>query len=166
MLIQINDVSVGAVKTYQVATVSYQREGKDEVKKVFSFGISGDCFKQLAGLKSFPVNVNVQLVKEKGYWNWKAIEVSGDTNAATPSTATALRTGSTGRVTGSNYETPEERARRQVYIIRQSSISSAIELVGIQAKAKPDVSDIIEIAKEFEAYVMESGSSLLADSPV
>ena len=54
-----------------------------------------------------------------------------------------------GRVTGSNYETKEERAQRQVYIIRQSSISSAVELLGTGAKT----ADVIATAKEFEAYV-------------
>jgi hypothetical protein len=46
------------------------------------------------------------------------------------------------------YETADERAHKQVYIVRQSSISSAIALL---PKAK--VEDILQTAKQFEEYV-------------
>ena len=58
-------------------------------------------------------------------------------------------TGGGGKVIGSNYETAEERARRQVYIIRQSSLGTAVELLGSGAS----VADVINTAKQFEAYV-------------
>lgn len=59
----------------------------------------------------------------------------------------------------STYETAEERAAKQVYIVRQSSISSAIALNN-NAKATP--TDIIKTAKVFEDYVF--GNSPKKDS--
>lgn len=150
MLITINAVTINPVKTYKVAEVSYVRDGKENATKVFSFGGSVEAFKQLEALKSFPVDVNVQLVKEKGYWNWKAIELGASGNEAPKAAAVG------GRVTGSNYETPEERAKRQIYIVRQSSISSAIALAEINAKAKPSVEEVLEVAKQFEEYVLNT----------
>ena len=52
----------------------------------------------------------------------------------------------------STYETPEERAKRQVLIVRQSSLSSAIELLKTDKKS-PTVPEVLQVAKQFEAYV-------------
>jgi hypothetical protein len=55
-----------------------------------------------------------------------------------------------GKVTGSNYETPEERAKKQVVIVRQGVLNAAIAF----AKDKDVTSDgILDFAKEFEKYV-------------
>lgn len=62
----------------------------------------------------------------------------------------AAASGNSTRVTGSNYETKEERAARQVYIIRQSSISSAIDLL---KDSKPTVEGVLNVAKQFEEYI-------------
>ena len=59
------------------------------------------------------------------------------------------------RVTGSNYETKEERAARQVYIIRQSSLATAVDLLGQGASTDT----VIETAKVFEAYVLGNPGS-------
>lgn len=53
----------------------------------------------------------------------------------------------------STYETPEERAKKQVFIVRQSSISSAIAALSVGGKAKLAANDVIEEAKKYEAYV-------------
>ena len=55
-------------------------------------------------------------------------------------------------------ETKEERAARQVYIIRQSSLSTAVELLG-QGKS---VDEVIKVAKQFETYVFDKSSSVNA----
>jgi len=53
------------------------------------------------------------------------------------------------------WETPEERAAKQIYIVRQSSISNAIAFYGMRADHDKDVleDDVISLAKRFEAYV-------------
>ena len=93
--------------------------------------------------------MNVTTIKNEktGYWDWVGLEGDGivaETKQASASVGA--------RVTGSNYETKEERAARQVYIIRQSSLSTAVELLG-QGKS---VADVIATAKQFEAYVFGS----------
>lgn len=55
--------------------------------------------------------------------------------------------------TTSTYETSEERAKKQVYIIRQSSISAAINLLGTGAKTPAAISLVLDTAKAFEDYV-------------
>ena len=47
---------------------------------------------------------------------------------------------------------PEERAARQVYIIRQSSLSNATAILSVGAKSLK-VSDVIATAKELEDFV-------------
>lgn len=81
---------------------------------------------------------------------------AGGLPAAGSKTATAGR----GRVTGSNYETPQERAKRQVYIVRQSSLTTALDLIKFNAsEARGDVQiapeAVIEIARKFEEFVFE-----------
>ena len=58
------------------------------------------------------------------------------------------------RVTGSNYETKEERAARQTLIVKQSSLSTAVAALAIGAKSSPSASDVIAYAKQLEQYVM------------
>ena len=148
---QISIVDVGSPNThaakngrsYQSIEVMYKNDsGQAASKKLVSFR-NPTVFNHIKGLTKGDT-VNVTTVKNsEGYWDWTGIE--GEGAVATQETKPA--TG--GRVTGSNYETKEERATRQVYIIRQSSLSTAVDLLGQGAK----VTDVIATAKEFEAYV-------------
>ena len=151
MFVTITKIEVTSVKKYRQAEVSYTRDGKDETRKILSF-VNTKVFATLESLRNFPIDVNVVMVKnDKGYWEWTDIEMApqGVKEDAKPNVK--------GKVIGSNYETPEERARRQVYIIRQSSISSAIEFIATTnvVEGKATVADVIEVAKAFEAHVME-----------
>jgi len=149
----INIVDVGAPNThaakngrsYQSIEVTYKNEqGQVANKKLMSFS-NPSVFNYIKELTK-GAQVNVTTTKDaNGYWQWTGI--GGDGSVATPQTKAPQQAG--GRVTGSNYETKEERAARQVYIIRQSSLSTAVDLLGTGAK----VSDVIATAKEFEAYV-------------
>lgn len=146
----INIVDVGAPNThaakngrsYQSIEVTYKDEqGQVKNKKIMSFS-NPSVFNHIKGLAKGD-QINLRTEKDaNGYWQWTGI--GGDAPVAQE---TKPATG--GRVTGSNYETKEERAQRQIYIIRQSSISSAVELLGTGAKT----ADVIATAKEFEAYV-------------
>lgn len=88
---------------------------------------------------------DVTITKNGKYDNWSAIGPVGSFKQATPTT----------KVIGSNYETAEERAIKQRYIVRQSSIANAVAL-----SPKASVSDIIAIAKQFEEYVFEPAETL------
>lgn len=145
-----------AKSAYHVLDIAYKNltyQGKVEGKKVMSFGATANTFNELANASSGDV-YDIEVVKnEKGYNDWVSAKksVGGSTNSS-PTQASA-RSSSASPSPKSTYETPEERAKRQVYIVRQSSISSAIELLGTGAKSAPKVDDVIAVAKEFEAYV-------------
>lgn len=148
-----------------MADVAYKNNtynGKVEGKKVMSFGAGKDAFAILATAQSGDT-FDVTVVKnDKGYNDWVSMQKAG-----------AVQTGGVGSsvpgaVSGSNargatttpnrgFETPEERARRQVLIVRQSSISAAISALTPGAKGPLKPSDVIAHAKEYEAYVLSTG---------
>jgi hypothetical protein len=155
----INIVDVGAPNThaakngrsYQSIEVTYKNEqGQTQSKKLMSFS-NPTVFNHIRDLtKGDALNVTTEK-DANGYWQWTGIggdNAVAETKQATPATG--------GRVTGSNYETKEERAARQVYIIRQSSLSTAVELLGTGSK----VTDVIATAKEFEAYVFSKSTGI------
>ena len=155
--------------SYQVIDLAYKNKSfqdKLEGKKVMSF-TNKDVFAALQKA-SFGDVFNVSRVKnDKGFWDWTAISSDnisdgGDISTANPSTSPAP-TVKIGNVTPkSNYETAEERAARQVLIVRQSSISSAVDLA-VANKIK-DPQEVIKIARQFEAFVF--GVELTATLPV
>jgi len=153
MLINIVDVGTPSTKassngrSYQEIEITYKTEnGQVANKKLMSFS-NPSVFNHIKGLAKGEV-VSVTTVKNaKGFWDWTGIGNEGDAPVATQSKPATAQAG--GRVTGSNYETKEERAARQVFIIRQSSLSTAVELLG-QGKS---VDEVIATAKQFEAYV-------------
>ena len=109
-----------------------------EVYKILKEATPGDFF-------------DVSLAKDdKGYWQWKELVAATEApSAAFNSPAKSAPTSSP----RSTYDTPEERAKRQVYIVRQSSVSNAIELLSTGAKSPPKVEEVLDVAKKFENYV-------------
>lgn len=147
-IINVSAPSTPAGKKYQVIEVAYKDEsGKVNSRKIMSFA-NPQVFKDLQGFVNGDV-VDVTAVKEGDYWQWKAVKKL-DGSAPAQATSSPAKGG---KVLGSNYETPEERAKRQVYIIRQSSISSAISALAVGAKSAPSAESILELAKKFEEFV-------------
>lgn len=102
-----------------------------------------------AGLQSLSPGDRFNCLMEKndkGFLDVKSIE-KGDAEAM----PTAPKTVQTTR---SNYETPEERANRQVMIVRQSSLANAINYYEL-LKMKPDPEQVLEIAGKFEQWVLD-----------
>ena len=157
--------------SYQVIELAYKNKSfqdKLEGKKVMSF-TNKDVFKVLAEAKFGDV-FNVSRVKnDKGFWDWTAVNSGSASAAQGGSTGGVMASGSyaapvkTGNVTPkSNYETSEERAARQVLIVRQSSISSAVEFA-VANKVK-DEKEVLRLAGIFEAYVF--GKDAPVEKPV
>ena len=159
---QITVIDVGTPNThaakngrsYQSMEVTYKNDnGQVQSKKLMSFA-NPDVFKQAQTWeKGASINVNAQK-DDNGYWQWVGILGEGESAPAPTGSQPGQANKPTTRVTGSNYETKEERANRQVMIVRQSSISSAISALTATGSI-PSADDIIGLAKEFEAYVME-----------
>ena len=100
-----------------------------------------------------------------GFWDVKEV-VKGAAEpkaASVPPASTAVTSEravqpqrAVNRVTGSTYETPEERAKKQVVIIRQSQISNAIAYLTDHAGPAGEVISVervVEVAEAFEKFV-------------
>ena len=136
---------------YNMLTVDFKNlnTGKNESRKIVSFK-NKDVYTTLKNANQGD-EFTVVAVKGEQYWEWQSVvprgeavpQVTGGSSMATSKPSTSPK---------STYETPEERAKRQVLIVRQSSLSSAIELLKTDKKS-PTVPEVLQVAKQFEAYV-------------
>ena len=86
---------------------------------------------------------DIKAVKDGKFWNWES---------AVPAAGGSVPASSSGTSSKGNWETAEERAMRQVWIIRQSSIAAACQLYARESGLNR-VEAVLEAAKRFEAYV-------------
>lgn len=101
------------------------------------------------GLESLqPGDMFTAVMEKNGAYNEVKEIVKGEFAAV----ASQPSTPSTGRVTGSNYETPEEREWNRVRIIRQSGINYAVNLLKTE-KNIPSVDEVLTVAKQFAEFV-------------
>lgn len=143
--------------SYQKLTVTYKDlgSGKIDGRQVFGFGESLDAFNALSIAQANDV-YTIEAVKGEKYWNWvnawksdAAPPVSKEQpnkDAKAPSSTFAR-----------DFETKEERKVKQVYIIRQSSLSNAVTYCGPGA----DLDTVLDVARKFENYVLD----LVGDDP-
>lgn len=135
--------SVGDVvkeKNYFYVPVVYDEDGKEVSKKIFSFQEKAyNVVKSAKEGETF----DVTLEKNKnGYWEWSSVEKAGNAGE-TPKVAPG-RAGT--------FETSEERARRQILIVRQSSIAQAVAYFN-GAVVPPELERVLDVAAQFEAWV-------------
>jgi hypothetical protein len=160
MQITINNVDVQNKGKYQLAVVEYNTaDGKTEKKNVVSF-TNKALYSTLSTAKQGDV-FDVKLGKnDKGYWEFQEA-----TKSQGGSGFSSSGSGKASASPKSTYETPEERAARQVYIIRQSSLSTAAAILTVGAKSV-QVDDVIKTAKQLEAYVFgKADESFFEDMP-
>lgn len=138
------------VKTYEELTVVYTFKGTNKEQVLRSFA-NPQVFKAIQGMVG--KNVVVETTKNaNGYDQWSKVTLASEASSAAPPT---------GKVVGSNYETAEERKLRQMYIIKQSSISNAVEALSVGAKAPLKTSDVLAVAQDFVDWVY--GNDVLAE---
>lgn len=146
--VEVLKVDIESKGKYTVANVAYKGpDGKVDAKKLMSF-VNKEVY---AVFKDAQPGDVFEVVSEKidGYWNWTSAVVGGkNTGQSAPAKGTTTPR--------SNFETPDERASRQVYIVKQSSISNAVALLTNDPKAKPSVEDVIGIAQEFVDFVFSN----------
>ena len=143
-------------------------QGKVEGKLLYSFGGNKGGYDGL--LNAAPGEVyDIDVVKNTaGYNDWTTAKKSDGSGVATGSsqTATPSSTGKSFVPSKSTYPTDEERAKTQVYIVRQSNITAALNLLSVGAKAPPKIEDVIKTAKIFEDHVFgTSNDKVEAESP-
>ena len=138
-------------------------QDKVEKKLIMSF-----MFKEVFGALSkaqFGQTFYIDRVKnDKGFWDWTKASTTNEEQEqnsqefgerqpmVAPASNNPVKTPTASPK--STYETSEERAARQVMIVRQSSISSAVALLAANGGKKNTAEEVLNIAKEFEAYVM------------
>jgi hypothetical protein len=156
MTIEVLDVSQSeepskfGPKKNKALTVTFKGEdGKIDAKKLFDWATPPTVWEAINHAPKGTL-LNIEKEKnEKGYWEWK--EVHRQDSVKTEGSAKMAPA-----PTRPTYETPEERAQKQVMIVRQSSLSTAVAYWA-QNPAKAHVTnpqDVIAVAKEFEKYVM------------
>ena len=169
MKIQVLDVKAStktsaAGKAYQNVEIAYKNidQGKVESKNITQYS---KVFKAVADATT-TMFYDVAISKDdKGYWQWDSF-VAG-TPAESPNVPTSFQPvpGKSTVAPKSNYETSEERAKRQVFIVKQSSLGHAIELMSVGAKAPPDVDAVIALAQKFTDFVFAESKAELFDMP-
>ena len=157
MFIEIVNVAASTVPTqngsYQKLEVAYKTaDGKVQGKPLVSYKYP-EVFALLSKANRGD-KFDVKAVKDGKFWNWEAaVPTSGEAPTSSQITRSAGSGSVGGRVTGSNYETPEEREWNRTRIIRQSGINAAIALLDVRGEKKTDAREVIEIAKIFETFV-------------
>ena len=171
MKVQILSVTVTTKtgkKAYQNAEVAYKNLdfGKVEAKNITEYS---KVFKQVAEAAPGQIFEVTTEKDDKGYWQWTAMtrDVEGTTSAPQQQSPIAAARPAANTAPRSNYETPEERAKKQVYIVRQSSLTAAINLLSVGAKTPPKDDDVIALARKFTDFVFDNnqGKADLFDLP-
>lgn len=147
-------------RPYKVAEVAYKSDGKTKGMKVLDF-VQREVFATLLSINPQPGDIlDVEFSQnDKGFWQFASV-AKGEKSAGSSNQPTAA--GGNGVASKGNWETSEERAARQVMIVRQSSLSNAVALSEAN-KAKSTPEDIIAVAKVFEAYVLGKESIVEGD---
>lgn len=152
MRIKVLDAQVSKVAkrdgkgTYEVCEVKYTNidTEKQGSYKIVGFGPNASVFETFKDAKEDDC-FDVTVKKEGNYFNWVAVEaMSGAPIPAKASGATPAPR--------SNFETPDERAMRQVYIARQSSLDRALEIQK-QENPKGGHVDRLQLIKDAEYLV-------------
>ena len=163
MQIKVIKTSVEKIKTYFKLNVVFRDLETDKVdgRNILSF-VNKDVYGVLSKAEKDDCFEIAEKTNDKGY-----PEITSATKIATPeSTNGVSKSGSTGSAPTatprSNYETPDERAERQKFIIRQSSLERAIQNLSIGAKQPLETKAIIALAKEFEDFVLNKPSGMAA----
>lgn len=71
----------------------------------------------------------------------------------------------TGKVTGSNFETKEERELNRSRIVKQSSLSNAISTLTVGAKATPNTEAVLALAQIYYDWVYDNGTTGTTSEP-
>jgi hypothetical protein len=167
--INVIDVAKGSAvskanKPYQLVEVSYKNlnSGKVESNKVNQYS---DLYSKAAGMQT---GEQYEITKEKigEFWNWTAIVqlAPGTAVSAAPTPGQTANASASPVRSGGNWETPEERAKKQVYIIKQSSLAQAVATLSVGAKAVKK-EEVVDLAQYYTDFVFAEKATSLFDMP-
>ena len=146
--------------SYQICELAFKNktfQDKVEGKKIMSFAekLAFETFKDATAGQVFTIGREKD---DKGYWKWNMVTQGETAIMAQPQVTNNVTVSKPSTTPRSTYETPEERAARQVMIVKQSSISNAIALAATNTKAKVSPEEILQVASQFVAYVLGTDS--------
>lgn len=140
-------------KTLQVAFKNLTFGNKIEGKSLMGFGAQAAAADALAAAtpgSRFEVTVTKNA---SGFNDWTGA-VPAAVDAAPAPQVKAYSGPAQGSAPNSRgFPTEEERAKTQVYIVRQSSLTNATAALSVGAKNPPTAEAVIERARKYEAYV-------------
>ena len=152
--------------TYDKLIVTYKNlnNNKVEAKQIFPFGMDRALFQRIKDLEPNQTYHVSQEKGDSGFWEWRDVSrqdapVQGTTNVANTTNRGAAAVPTAGRP---QYETHDERAKKQVYIIKQSSLSNAIEFLNAK-NTKATVADVLDVAQTFTTWVLEDTRPQMGD---
>lgn len=158
--IKIITTSVENKGKYSMLEVTYKRidTGKVEAKKLASF--TGAAFTACAGAKPDDIfTITSEKNEKSGYWDW-ANAVAEPPGYAPQTQPVSAKPGAvSGGTVRSTYETPEERAKKQVYIVKQSCLNQAVAVLSVGAKNPPDDGAILQKAQKYVDWVFEDNKA-------
>jgi len=155
--VETKPTTKGSYQQIEVAYKDLTQGGKVLAKKLMSF-TNKEVFEAASLMKPTEV-YDIEMTKGEKYWDWVKV-TKGSQTATTVGTASSKATAySATQGNSRGFETPEERAKKQIYIVRQSSVSAAINLLTVHVKTQPSPEEVIKVARQFEAYVFESGDA-------
>ena len=165
MQVKIIAVEVTDMTKYKVAEVTYKDEhGDTKTKKITTYSKAA----YLAVTSNPPGYFEVDSRQnEKGFWEWiSCVPSNGQTpSQAAPQPATQAspvsRSTAPAAAPKSNYETAEERDRKQTLIVRQSSLDRAIEYMELTGNKGSSPTDVIVVAQSFAQFCLD-GPDVLA----
>lgn len=156
--------------TYQAWRLIFTKdsgEAETYTKPVQSLKFNRALASALKGLQAGEKFVIHEEKNAGGFWEVKNITKGEDTSEpmalAAPQQAKTY-SGNT-QSTGRDFETKEERNKKQEFIIRQSSLERAIETLSIGAKAALNPGQVIELAEVYSKYVL-SGKAKVDDGSI
>ena len=140
----------------KVVDCVYTYKGKEASKKLPLWGPHapvGETIKSSSTGDLFEIETTKN---DRGFSDWtKATYKGSDQGSAEPSVETNTSRPLPGRSSGNSYPSVEERARTQVYIVRQSSISAAVEI--LKSRGEPfGVAEVTEEAARLVKWVMDT----------
>lgn len=161
-------------KPYQVLEATFKNLtfGKTESKTIMSFGSQKSAY-EILSLAQSGEEYSVEVKKnDAGYNDWVSVTKGAGTNqgaqrapSAAPVAATAGTAAPTNVKSSSTYATAEERAKIQIYIVRQSSLSAAINTLAAKPGTPLNPEDVIKVARQYEDFVFGTEPEDVGETP-
>lgn len=166
MLIKIVSVSSEAKQSakgtsYKAVTVVYRdQNNKINSKTINVFGAqkrTGEILSEATAGQFYEVTT---VKNDAGYWDWTDARIADGqaTSPVSPRQYEGAKPAASGSASssGRGFETPEERAKKQVYIVRQSSLANAVATLSVGSKTAPKPEEVIAVARKYEQYVFDT----------